>query len=160
MHPNAELIARFYIAFGKRDPAEMISCYHPDIAFSDPVFPDLRGARAGAMWQMLCERAEDLSIKYRNVDADDRIGRAQWEAWYTFSATGRSVHNRIEAQFVFRDGRIIQHRDSFSFWAWSAQALGTRGVLLGWSSLVKNRVRAQAGKGLEAFVKRSGVAQP
>src|SRR5262245_55215628 len=116
MHPNAELIARFYRSFASRDGRGMAACYHPAVEFSDEVFPDLRGAQAGAMWQMLCDRAADLKIEARDIEADDAAGRAHWEAWYTFSATGRHVHNRIDARFEFRDGKIIRHRDTFAFW--------------------------------------------
>lgn len=156
MHPNSELIGRFYTAFGQRDAAGMAACYHPDVAFSDPVFPDLRGERATAMWRMLCERGKDLVIEFRDVEADGASGRAHWEAWYTFSGTGRRVHNRIEARFEFRDGKIVRHRDSFSFWAWASQALGPIGMVLGWSPVVKNRVRAQAAKGLDGFIRKVG----
>lgn len=151
MHPHEELIARFYEAFRRRDADSMTACYHPDIQFSDDVFPDLRGPRATAMWQMLCQGARDLEITYGNVRADDAVGQAHWEAKYTFSATGRRVHNRIDAQFEFRDGLMFRHRDRFGFWRWSAQALGPAGVLLGWSSLLRQKVRNQAGQRLEAF---------
>lgn len=152
-HPNAELIAEFYKAFGSRDAAGMAACYQPDIEFSDEVFPDVKGTRAVAMWQMLCERGKDLKVEFRDVEADDSIGRAHWEAWYTFSATGRPVHNIIEARFEFQDGMIIRHRDTFDFWAWASQALGPKGRVLGWSSFVKTRVCAQAAEKLEAFLK-------
>lgn len=154
MHPHAELIAQFYTAFAHRDGRGMAACYHPEVEFSDEVFPDLKGAPAGAMWRMLCERAQDLRIEFGDVSADDRAGRARWEAWYTFTATGRPVHNRIAARFEFRDGRIIRHRDTFGFWRWAAQALGPVGWLLGWSPLVKRRVRAQAAAGLAKYSTR------
>lgn len=157
MHPNAELIGRFYASFNARDADGMLACYHPDIQFSDEVFPDLRGSRAGAMWQMLCERAKDLKVTATDIVADDVAGRAHWEAWYTFSATGRQVHNRIEARFEFRDGRIIRHRDTFPFRAWAAQALGPMGWALGWSRLVRSRVRAKAAASLDSFLKHRGT---
>ena len=40
MHPNAELIQRFYTAFQKKDGAALASFYHPEAQFSDPVFQD------------------------------------------------------------------------------------------------------------------------
>jgi len=153
MHHNAELIRRFYTSFGNRDARGMAACYHPSVNFSDEVFIDLHGAQASGMWQMLCERAKDLKVEFRDIEADESAGRAHWEAWYTFSPTGRRVHNRIDARFGFRDGKIIRHRDSFDFWAWASQALGPRGRLLGWSSLVKNRVRSQAARNLAAFLR-------
>lgn len=155
MHPHAELITRFYQAFQKRDAARMVACYHPDIVFEDPAFGRLVGSDARAMWMLLCERGKDLEITFRDVEADDRSGRAHWEARYTFSQTGRKVHNKIDAEFGFRDGLIVEHNDGFSFWDWSRQALGAPGLLLGWSPIVKARVRSNARAGLDAWRRRS-----
>jgi ketosteroid isomerase-like protein len=156
VHRNVELISSFYTSFGKRDARGMAACYHPSITFSDEVFTDLRGTRAVGMWRMLCERGKDLRIEFRDIEADDSSGRAHWEAWYTFSPTGRAVHNRIDAHFEFRDGLIIRHRDRFSFWSWTRQALGPTGWLLGWSGLVRNRVRSQAMRNLASFLGEHG----
>ena len=156
MHPNAELIRNFYTAFANRDAGGMAACYDPAVKFSDEVFTDLEGARANAMWQMLCERGKDLKIEFRDIEADDATGRAHWEARYTFSATRRPVHNKIDARFEFKNGKIVRHRDTFSFWAWARQALGPTGLLLGWSPIVKNLVRAQAAKNLDSFVRERG----
>jgi ketosteroid isomerase-like protein len=152
MHPNAELIRKFYTSFGNRDPRGMAACYHPDVQFSDEVFTDLDRARATGMWQMLCERGKDLKVEFSDIEADDSTGRAHWEAWYTFSATGRRVHNKIDASFRFQEGKIIRHRDTFDFWAWASQALGPTGRLLGWSGFLKNSVRSRASRTLAAFL--------
>ena len=157
MHANAELIRRFYTSFGKRDARGMAACYHPAVRFSDEVFTDLEGARATGMWRMLCERGKDLKIEFRDIEADDSAGHAHWEAWYTFSATGRPVHNRIDASFEFRDGKIIRHQDSFDFWRWARQALGPMGLLLGWTGFVRNRVRSQAAMNLDGFLSKRGA---
>lgn len=150
MHPNEALITRFYQAFQKRDAAGMAACYHADIHFSDPVFPELRGPQAGAMWHMLCSRAQDLRVEFNQVSADDARGRAHWEAWYPFSATGRRVHNVIEARFEFRDGLIVRHEDQFDFHRWASQALGITGRLLGGTAFLQNKIRAKAATGLNA----------
>jgi ketosteroid isomerase-like protein len=156
VHPNAALIERFYRAFQARDAAAMGACYHPEIEFSDPAFPALRGREAGAMWAMLCARAQDLEIEFGDVRADDARGRAHWEARYTFSPTGRRVHNVIDADFEFRSGLIARHVDRFGFWRWARQALGPAGLVLGWSPMVRNRVRSEARRGLDAFLRKSG----
>lgn len=152
MHPNAELIQTFYKAFQKRDAAAMAACYAPDVRFSDPVFQNLRGDRACAMWQMLCERGKDLELEFSGVEANDQVGRADWQAWYTFSGTGRSVHNRIVARFELAGGKIQSHQDTFSLWTWSSQALGLKGRLLGWAPPVQSAIRKQAAKGLDAYI--------
>ncbi len=149
--PNESLIERFYGAFAERDGAGMSACYAPDVTFSDPVFPDLRGDEAGAMWRMLTARANDLRIELLEREADDERGSAHWRAHYTFTQTGRPVVNDIRASFRFSDGRIVEHRDEFDFHRWARQALGTTGLLLGWTPIVRNGVRRRAAAGLEEF---------
>ena len=156
MSEPAQLIDTFYEAFARRDGPAMADCYHADAEFSDPVFVGLEGPEVGGMWKMLCERAKDLKIEHSGVWAEDERGGARWEAWYTFSATGRSVHNRIEATFTFRDGKILRHQDDFSFWRWSRQALGAPGLLLGWSPMIIGKVRTQARKGLKQYLAAVG----
>ena len=155
MHPNAQLITRFYEAFAKHDAEAMADCYADDIIFSDPAFGRLEGEQAGNMWRMLLMRSNgQLEISFEGVTADDDTGEVTWEAKYPFSKTGRKVHNVINARFVFRDGKIAEHHDNFDFWRWSRQALGMTGTLLGWSPMLRNKVRAQAHKGLHAFAEK------
>ncbi len=151
VNSNEETLRRFYTAFQKRDAATMAACYAPDVQFSDPVFTDLRGAAAGTMWKMLCERGKDLKIEFRDVRADATTGSAHWEAWYTFSASGRKVHNIIDATFEFRDGMIVRHTDRFDLHRWAGLALGLPGMLLGWTPLLQNKIRAMAKKGLDDY---------
>lgn len=151
---STELIDQFYKSFAAKDAAGMAACYAPDATFSDPVFRGLTGAQVPAMWRMLCERGADLQVVHSDVKSDGATGSAHWEATYTFSQTGRKVHNVIDARFTFKDGKIAAHEDSFNFWRWTRMALGVPGVLLGWSPIVQNKVRDQAMKGLGLFMKR------
>ncbi len=157
MHPNEQLIETFYTCFQRRDAPGMIACYHPDIEFSDPVFQGLKGPRAGAMWRMLAERAKDLQMEFSNIRADDTTGAAHWEARYTFSETGRPVHNVIDAAFQFRDGKILRHTDTFDLWRWAGMALGTKGKLLGWLPPVQAAIRKKAAGNLERFIAAKGL---
>ncbi|MBA3631819.1 MAG: nuclear transport factor 2 family protein [Acidobacteria bacterium] len=152
MHPNDGLIENFYTSFQKLDAEAMIRCYHPDVRFSDPVFPNLSAAEAGAMWRMLCSQAKNFEATFADVQANERTGKAHWEARYDFSATGRRVHNRIDAEFEFQDGKIIKHTDTFNFWKWSSQALGPVGLLLGWTPMLRKKVQKQAGERLTRFI--------
>jgi ketosteroid isomerase-like protein len=151
-NPNDELIQRFYAAFAARDGDSMAACYAPDARFSDPVFTDLRGTEPGAMWKMLTGRAEDLEVDLVEHAADDATGSARWIARYTFTQTGRPVVNDVRASFRFSDGLIAEHHDVFGFHRWARQALGTSGLLLGWTPLVRNPVRRRARAGLDEFV--------
>jgi len=147
---EAECIETLYRAMQRRDGAAMTACYAPDARFRDPVF-DLQGADVGRMWRMLCERGKDLRLEFSAVQGADGRGSADWQAWYSFSKTGRSVHNIIHAEFEFRDGLIASHVDDFDFWRWSRQALGPAGLLLGWTPQLRGKVRAEAARGLEKY---------
>jgi len=146
-----DLLHRLYSAFAQKEGASMAACYHPEAHFTDPVF-DLHGSKIGAIWTMLTERAKEFRIEFRDLTIRGDTGHAHWEAWYLFSATGRSVHNVIDAEFQFRDGLILRHIDRFGFWRWSRQALGWPGVLLGWSGSLRRKVRATAAENLESYV--------
>jgi ketosteroid isomerase-like protein len=154
-HPNEDLIDRFYAAFGRRDGAAMAACYAPDARFSDPVFPGLVGSEPGAMWRMLTERATDLKIELAERTADDRAGSAHWLATYTFTQTGRPVENDVHASFRFANGLIAEHEDSFDFYRWSRQALGTSGQLLGWTPILRRAVRKRSRAALDEFIARA-----
>jgi len=65
-HPNAALLTRFYEAFNRMDAAVMRAAYAPDARFDDPAFPGLQGDAIGDMWTMLCERAQDFSLEFRD----------------------------------------------------------------------------------------------
>jgi ketosteroid isomerase-like protein len=144
MHPNAELLTRFYTAMSKADAATMGDCYTDDATFSDPVFTDLKDAEVRKMWRMLCFRAKDFSVTFDGVEADDIHGKARWVARYLFSGTGNRVVNRIESSFEFRGGKIARQIDRFDLYAWMRQALGLKGLLLGWLPPVQDKVRQQA----------------
>ena len=151
MHANAALLEKFYSAFQRLDAETMASCYASDVQFSDPVFANLQGNEAADMWRMLTSKAHDFSLVFDGISADDKKGQAHWVATYTFSQTGRIVINDIHASFSFRNGKIIRHQDHFDLWKWSRQALGSKGLFLGWTPMVKNAIQKQAAKGLYLF---------
>ncbi|MBQ4820158.1 nuclear transport factor 2 family protein [Aquimarina sp. MMG016] len=146
-----ELIETFYTALNNRDAKTMISCYHDDIIFEDPGFGKLKGERAKKMWQMLCKNAKNFKVEYSKVEANEENGSAHWEAWYTFSKTGRSVHNIIDAKFEFKDGKIIKHTDHFNLHRWSSQAVGWKGKLLGGTGFFKKKLQQQTNRMLDKF---------
>ena len=156
MHPNAELIERLYAALDATDGEAMAALYAPGATFEDPAFGRLEGPEVGAMWRMLCAQARDLSAGADEVRAGDEEGSARWHANYTFSATGRPVENRVEARFRFRDGLIAEHRDRFSVWRWSRQALGPAALVLGSNPLGAALIRRRARGQLAAWQRREG----
>ncbi len=155
-------IRRFYEAFARLDGEAMQACYADDARFDDEAF-SLQGAREiGGMWRMLCTATASnpaarahWKLEVSGITANS----AHWEAHYLFNANGRGggrkVLNRIDARFEFDgQGLITRHRDRFDFWAWSRQALGAPGWLLGWSPMLRHKVRATAAKNLRRFLER------
>ena len=150
-------IRAFYEAFERLDGEAMQAAYADDAQFDDEAF-SLRGPREiGGMWRMLCEATrakgrEDWKLEVSQITDTS----AHWEPTYRFSATGRLVHNIIDAEFAFApDGRILRHRDRFDFWRWSRQALGAPGALMGWSPFLRSKVRAQANANLQRYLAKS-----
>lgn len=149
---NKELIQHFYTCFSQKDYKGMQACYADQAVFSDAVFKNLNSDEVKAMWEMLCLSGKDLRLEFSNIQETADGGSAHWDAYYTFSLTGNKVINRIDAVFKIENGKITSHTDHFNFYRWASQALGVNGKLLGWTSLVKNKVRSNARKNLEKFM--------
>ena len=151
---NEEIIQRFYTAFQKLDYKTMQDCYSQDIIFNDPVFGLLQGDEARTMWEMLCKQATKFSLTFSDIRLlDDEYATCNWTATYTFSKTGRPVVNNVKAHMRIQDNKITEHTDQFNLYKWCRQALGIPGVLLGWSSLLQNKIRKQARTNLRKFIK-------
>lgn len=154
MHKHEKLITRLYTGLKNLDSEMMLSCYHEDATFRDPVFELRSKKQIDGMWTMLCNRAKEFELTFDAVQADESTGSAHIDAKYLFSTTGRKVHNKINANFRFQDGLIIEHRDTFNFWRWSRYALGLPGYLFGWTSFLQKKVQKEAMKNLREFMKR------
>lgn len=134
-----ELIERFYGALAKGDAETMLSCYHDDVVFTDPAFGQLTSDEARTMWRMLVEEGRgNLHVSFSSVAAASEEGSAHWRAEYVFSPTGRKIVNGIDARFIFREGKIIEHVDSFDLKRWAAQAFGLPGRVLGGTRLFRH----------------------
>ena len=148
MHDNSQLLNMFYTAFEALDAETMMECYAPDATFQDEVFTLTGREEIADMWRMLCDatRSKGMdawSLEFSGVESDATRGQAHWEPRYRFSATGRMVHNIIDAKFEFRDGLIIAQRDRFNFWRWSRQALGRNTRTSGWGSATASRAQSK-----------------
>ena len=154
MNENQQLITTFYTFFKNKDYKGMQECYADNATFSDAVFTNLNAAQVKAMWQMLISTAKDFHIDFSDVSANDNTGKAHWDAYYTFSRTGNKVVNRIDAIFEIENGKIVKHTDNFSFYKWAKQALGTTGLLLGWTDVIKNKIQETAMQNLDKFMKK------
>ena len=148
---HTELIDTFYTSLANQNGDAMAACYHDQAVFEDPAFGELNADDARDMWRMLCASGTDLSVRHTILDDSDTSATVNWIADYTFSATGRSVTNDVTANLRFQDGLIVDHRDHFDFWKWSRQALGAPGLLLGWTPILKSKVRATTRSNLDEF---------
>lgn len=151
---NEELINKFYTSFTQKNSQGMVECYSDTVEFEDPVFGKIAGSKPKAMWMMLLERSSGLVVTYSNVKGTEEGGSADWIAEYDFSKTNRRVRNQVHAEFIIQDGKITQHKDSFSLWKWAGMALGITGYLLGFTPAVQNKIKSEAMSGLELYMKR------
>jgi ketosteroid isomerase-like protein len=152
MNRNEETMRRFYHAFQQLDAATMQQCYAGKVIFYDPVFEDLVDDEVRLMWEMLCTRAQDLSVSFTNITADEEYGNCDWEAHYRFARTGRKVINKVRAHMRFENGKIVEHSDQFKLSSWCSQALGLSGVLFGGMGWFQRRVRKSAQRALYDYI--------
>ena len=132
----------------------MQNCYADNATFSDSVFKNLNSSQVKTMWEMLISSSKDMKLEFKDIKATETNGTAHWDAYYTFSKTGNKVVNHIDATFTFKNGKIVSHTDYFNFYTWAKQALGTTGVLLGWTPIIKSKVQKTAIRSLNAFMKK------
>lgn len=155
MKPNEQIIEEFYSGFAAANSDTMNSCYHPEVVFQDPVFGVLQSQDVRDMWEMLIAKsAGNIAIKFSNVVSVGNTGTTNWNADYVFSSTNRKVHNVVQAQFEFKDGLIYRHVDSFDLYAWSKQAMGLKGLLLGWTPFFKRKIQQTALQSLRSFQRK------
>lgn len=149
------MIHAFFHAFARGDADGLGRCYHPDVSFGDPVFLEIEGReRVVGMWRMMLERSHGVEVSARDIEAGKHSGTAHWTARYVFAPTGRRVVNEIEALFRFEEGLIVRHHDEFDFRHWSKMAIGRpTGVLLGWTPMLRRRLRDQARDRLEDYLR-------
>ena len=157
MNNNKQLIETFYTGFQQLNADKMNNCYNDDIVFFDPIFGLLRGKEVKSMWEMLCKNAINFSLTFSNIiELDEEYYTCDWVATYTFSASGKTIVNKIKANMRFENGKIAEHSDAFSVHNWSKQAFGIPGVLFGWNSLFQNKIKNKAKQNLLKFIKAKG----
>jgi SnoaL-like domain len=131
MHKNTGVVLeKFYKGVENHDHLAIAACYQSNGTFKDIAF-ELEGKKMiQAMWHMIAKT--DLTISYEIKDTDENNGTALWTADYTFTDTGRKVHNELESNFRFSDGLILSQVDDCDPWNWGMQALGPAKGFLSW----------------------------
>lgn len=150
---ETEIISQFYKAFKNLDAEAMVAYYHDNIEYEDSAFGKLFGIHAKNMWRMLCksQQGKDFKVKFNNIQQVDQTVTANWQASYTFSISGKKVHNKIKAKFLFKDGKINKHNNHFSLHRWEIQAMGFKGFAFGWLPFFKSKLKAQTNRLLKKF---------
>lgn len=149
MHPHEALVRDLLARLADRDAEGAARCYHPGIFYSDPLYPQVRGAAVAELWRLRFARQPGMSVAVEQVSGDADGALARWRVRYVEG--GRPVELRVRSMFGFRGGRIARHYDHFSFWGWAAQAHGALGAALGWFAPFKWKVRRDATRALERF---------
>ena len=153
MNTNEQLINHFYQSFKNRDYKGMQECYHDDAVFNDEAFTNLNSKQVKAMWEMFCSNpANEMQVNYKNIQAQGDKVTAEWDAKYLFTLTGRRVHNHIQAEFEFKDGKILRHTDRFDFPKWAKQVFGLKGLLIAYFPPFTNAFKGKVQKTLDRFM--------
>jgi len=150
-----EVVSDFYTAFARKDGKAMTAAYAPNARFSDKVFPQLDGTKAGAMWRMLTGAGE-LKIRHEILKVDGDTVTAKWIANYPAPGTGRPVENHVTATIKVKDGQIVEHTDDFDMNKWVRMAFGGIASLPLMSGALAGITRHLAGRQLDTFIKKGG----
>ena len=114
---------RFYDAFSSGDMTTLESLYDAKVKWSDPIlsFDDREGTMG--MWRW--ESTQNPRFTYEIVPPvegtpHDQV-QVRWHADYHLN--GNPIHNDVLATLTIDDeGKVVAHRDDYSWEKWAAQA--------------------------------------
>lgn len=141
---SKEIAIKFYDAFSVANIDVLKQLYDKKLIFNDNIFVNLDYNETISMWSSLLVGNKNMSIKYEIKKYSEKYVEVEWIADYLFTSTNRNVKNIILAKMEIDQGKIINHKDNFDFYKWSQMAFGITGVLIGWTSFFKNKVRTEA----------------
>lgn len=137
MRSNEEVIKKLYDDLKAGNFNEMKTCYDPKVKFSDVAF-NLKGIDdVCAMWEMLCTRKDKIGVSVSNIQADEKMGTADWVADYLYPDSSEKpkkqsrIVNNIKATFIFNNGKIIEHHDICDVVRLAEMVLGPKGEIIG-----------------------------
>lgn len=103
---------------------------------------------------LLSQKKESTIITFNSIQASSEKGTVNWIAEYFYGEKKRKVINKVNASFKFKEGKIIEHTDTFNLWEWTKQAMGITGFLMGWTSFMKDKIQATTNKNLDDFIQK------
>jgi limonene-1,2-epoxide hydrolase len=118
---SAEVATAFYEAFQKRDVAAMDKLYAPTATFKDPIYDLESRDETTRMWRTLFKTGKNLEVQFKVLESGPEGAKVSWNADY--EVFGRKVHNECVAHLTIKDGKIVAHRDEWSWSKWARQAL-------------------------------------
>jgi len=145
--PPAVLLLKFFKAVQTQDVKAIGECYHNDIEYYEPAYGKMTGPRALGYWSFFFSQVKEMQCEYDGLKINGDKGTLHIEEWYTWSATGHAVHNLVDCEFDFKDGKIFRHIDNYNLNAWAFQSLGAK--YLGWTK----KTREQEVEKFEDFLK-------
>jgi hypothetical protein len=151
MHPNQAAVNLFLGAQKDRDPIRLQNAVREDVVLQDPLFGELKGAQAFAMWQMLW-RFREYSVTVDEQAASPTEGKAEWRQTYNLPATRRMILNKVTSSFTFYDRRISAITDKWSLYGYARMGQGALGLLLGWLPPFQETMRQAALERLTLFI--------
>lgn len=163
MSAHYNIVYSYFDAFKQLDWKTMQNCYTEEAIFLDAVMGGLYGEEIKAMWQMLLSRNKGIAITVKNMefDGEEVINSAgiagyyckvHWDAVYTFTPTGKKVHNKIISNIRVENDKIAEQFDQFGFYRWARQAFGLTGALLGWTPFFRKKVMNKARNNLKNYI--------
>lgn len=162
MKPTEQVAITYFEGFKNKNPEQMNALYKPEVdgIFNDPIFQNLSTKEVQAMWSMLLRGSKDLTSTYEIVSVTDNSATVDWVAYYTYSATGRKVTNRVRSVMQIENGLIVKQNDTFDLCAWTGQALPpVVAQVFCWVPGVT--IRKLARKTLDGYIeKQAGKAKP
>lgn len=156
-----EIVREFFSAYQMHDYGRMSNLLSPNVHFSDFAF-DIEGRDVFAMWQLFCLPGEGrgpVDVRwFRNIHTKGDTVTAEYRVAYTYGENRRPVDYTISARFALANGKIAEHHDSASIQIWAWQALGPLPALISWTPFLRAKVKEEARKKLDAFIRSRSVA--
>lgn len=133
--PAVEVVRRFYQAFARSDFGTLEALYAPDVSWQDTIFSAEGREALMGIWRFELDPAAGGRITWEVLAAsppDERGNTAVQVRWRdVYRLLGQRIDNTIDATLVVdRGGRIVEHRESYSWSVWARQAFPWLGDLV------------------------------
>jgi hypothetical protein len=149
------VVERFFLAYSKADPVLMSACLHPQISYSDPLFPDLRGVRVGLRWHWQLRHATDFKLQKQIIFLDERKAQLKLDIAYLWHR--RAVHHQVLSTLTIWDDMIVRHVDEYPYWQYAKQAQGLAGYVFGGFGWAQSVVQRRAAAAVEDLATSAGT---